>query len=224
MAELICPHCGVRTSFSAAPVIGKGILLDKSSGDSTVRGEVQISAIFPYSADYGDDAYAIVWCQGCGECFVVKKDKYTRREQREWSAVYPIQHKVAPDDIPEPIKSEFEEANLCYAIGAFRACISMCQIALEHVWHEQSVSGLAELKDKGIIPARFYDRANEIRLWGNLEKHQLVIEPVSPEDAEQLLGYLEILLNEAYVEPKHLDELAKKRKELKKGNSSGSDK
>ena len=112
MAELICPHCGVRTSFSPAPIIGKGILRETSSEDNTVRGEVQISAIFPYSAGYGDDAYAIVFCEGCDGFFVAKKESRTSREDSKWSAVYPIQHKVAADEIPEPIKSEFEEATL----------------------------------------------------------------------------------------------------------------
>ncbi len=47
-----------------------------------------------------------------------------------------------------------------------------------------------------------------------MEKHQLIMEPLTSEDAEQLLGYIEIILNEVYVEPKRLDALAKKRKEL----------
>jgi hypothetical protein len=92
----------------------------------------------------------------------------------------------------------------------------MCQSTLEHVWHEQRVSGLSDLVGKRVIPPWLYDRANEIRLWGNLEKHHLILEPMSSDDAEQLLGYVEIILNEVYVEPKRLDGLTKKREELKK--------
>lgn len=216
MSRLVCPYCGSFTSFSPGQVIGKGILRERSSEDNTILGEVQISAIFPYSAGYGDKAYAILYCEGCDEFFVAQKELYSSKDRREWIAVYPIQHKVVPDEIPEPIKSEVKEANLCFAIEAFKACILMCQTALEHVWHEQGVSGLKELKDNGIISPQLYKRANEIRLWGNMAKHEMMADPVIKEDAEQLVSYLEILLNEVYVEPKRLDSLAEKRKELEK--------
>lgn len=212
MAKLICPHCGAFTAFSPAQVLGKGILVSNSTETETEWGTVQISAIVPF--DYGgtDLVYAILVCRGCEKYFVAERKEYAD----EWLAVYPIQHKVVSDEIPEPIKSEFEEANLCFAVEACKACVLMCQIVLEHVWHEKHVSGLAELEKQGIIRTGLYNRANEIRLWGNLEKHQLVIDPVSRDDAEQLLGYLEILLNEIYVESRRLDTLAKKRKELEK--------
>ena len=212
MAGLVCPLCDAYTAFTPAevrlpehiseePAYIPAIVRETGDGLPFVRARPQ----------KGIDTYAIVRCQGCGGLFVAQEEA---REQ--WIAVYPIPHKAAPNEVPEPAKSEFEEASLCFAVGAYRACISMCQIAVEHVWHEQGVSGLSELKDKGIIPPRLFDRANEVRLWGNLEKHQLFVEPVSSEDSEQLVGYVQIILNEVYVEPKRLDRLTKKRKELGK--------
>lgn len=210
MAKLVCPHCGASTVFSPARVVGTGILTDSSDKTTTVYGKVEILAITPY--DYGgtDHVYAILVCGACEQYFVAEREEYAD----EWLAVHPIQHKAAPEDIPQPIRSEFEEANLCFAVKAYRACVSMCQITLEALWHEQQVSGLDQLKDK--ISATLYNGANEIRLWGNLAKHELIIDPVSKEGAEQLLGYLEMLLNEVYVEPQRLDSLAKRRKELEK--------
>ena len=101
-------------------------------------------------------------------------------------------------------------------MGAYRACIPMCQIALENLWRQQGASGLDHLKENGIISSNLHKRATEIRLWANIAKHELVTDPISEEDAEQLLSYLELLLHEVYVESKRLDSLTKKRKELEK--------
>jgi len=161
----------------------------------------------------GIDNYAILQCQGCEALFVAREES-----PEKWIAVYPIPHETAPEEVPEPVKWEFEEASLCFAVGAYRSCISMCQIALEHVWREQGVSGLNELKDKGIISSILFGRATEVRLWGNLEKHELLVESVSSEDAKQLVGYVQIILNEVYVEPKRLDALTRKRNQLGKKN------
>ena len=81
---------------------------------------------------------------------------------------------------------------------------------------EQNVSSLNELKENGIISARLYNQSNEIRLWANMVGHEDVLEAVTKEDSEQLLTYLEALLNAVYVEPKRLAELAQKREQLKK--------
>lgn len=194
MAKLVCPFCGAYTSFTPAMIPWP---------DTEQYVQAVIKNMYP------DPDYAIIVCQACDRHFVAKGNG-------EWIAVYPIMHKPVSEDIPPPMRGEFEEANLCYAVGAYRACVSMCQITAEHVWNEQQVSGLSELKEKGIISPRLYDRANEIRLWGNLEKHKLIIDPISQGDAKQILDYLEILLDEVYVEPKQLDILTEKHEDLKK--------
>jgi hypothetical protein len=212
MSKLICPNCGVATSFSPEQIIGRGILLDYSTEAKTTWGKVQISAVTSYTHD--EDTYAILVCRACNEYFVAKREKYT--EEDNWSPVYPIPHKPAAKEIPEPVKGEFEEANLCFAVGAYRGCVSMCETALEALWRKQDASGLQDLKEKGIISPQLYDRGKEVRLWGNVAKHEPIPDAVEKEDAEQLLTYLETILNAVYVEPERLAKLAQKREQLKK--------
>ena len=160
---------------------------------------------------YEQPIYAILVCEACGGRFLAEKDVFDK-----WTAVYPISHKTVTEEIPQPIKSEFEEANLCFAVEAYRACTSMCETALEALWREQKASGILDLKNKGIISPQLYDRANEVRLWGNVAKHELVADVVAKEDAEQLLAYVDALLNAVYVEPKRFDNLKQKREQIEK--------
>jgi len=95
------------------------------------------------------------------------------------------------------------------------ACVAMCQRTLESLCQDKAVSGLNELRDKGIISGALFERATEIRLWAGLTKHK-PIEAISHEDADQLLAYLEMILNSVYVEPKHLDDMQHKRQQLDK--------
>lgn len=212
MVDLFCPHCSTPAAFTPIFVNTS----DKNLAVYDFADGIELASKYPgiFKAEmpviYKSAAYAIVGCQNCSRIFIAEA------KGSRWVSVYPIQHKIAPDEIPEPIKSEFEEASLCFATKANKACVLVCQVALEHVWQEQGVSGLKGLLDKGIMPPALYRRADQIRLWGNLQKHEFLTETVSAEDAEQLLGYLEILLNEVYVEPKRLDALTQKHKDLKK--------
>lgn len=211
---IICPLCGITTSLNAVLIEDEHAFMPDRSGEREMVYEKAVvraikEAEYPHKVSYG-----IFQCQDCGRRFVAKYQEY---EDRDWVVAYPIPHKVVAQEIPEPIKSEFEEASLCFAVGAYRACVSMCGTALEALWRDQQVSGLDELKGKGVISVTLYKRANEVRLWGNVAKHELIPDVVERDDAEQLLGYLEILLNEVYVEPKRLEGLAKKREQLEKG-------
>lgn len=214
MSKLVCPNCGAHTAFFPARVEGKGILVGRSDESQTMYGEVEIAAIVPYNYQYGEDGYAILVCAGCHEFFVVRKELYSDKDHPAWIVVYPIQRKAIAEEIPEPIKGIFEEAALCFSVEAYRACVSICLVTLENLWRDKDASGINDLKEKGIITQRLHQRATEIRLWANIGKHELVTDPISKEDAEELLGYLELLLHEVYVEPKRLDALAKKREEL----------
>lgn len=216
MGKLICPHCGSFTAFSPAQIRGEGVLLDKSSDEYTHWGEVQISAVVPNKYEYGEEGYAILVCLSCTNYFIAKREKYGDKD--DWLAVYPIQHKPVASEIPEPIKSEFEEANLCFAVGAYKACVTISMVALESLWQQQKASGLNELRDRGVISPRLFDQATEIRLWAGLVKHELTHETVTREETEELLSYLEEILHDVYVRPTRSAALAEKRKQVKKGN------
>ncbi len=204
MAKLICPHCGSFTAFSPAEIVE--------------WRDTSIPAVVPYQYRYVKESYAILVCQACMKYFVAKREKLTKEDA--WSAVYPIQHKTVPTEIPEPIRGELEEANLCFAVGAYKACISMCMTALEVLWRDKSASGLNDLKGKGIISSLLFNQATEIRLWAGMVKHELIHETVQPEETEELLTYLEDILHDVYVQPARTAALQQKRKQVKKDNKS----
>jgi len=195
MGKLICPLCGVYTSFALARTSEVGI--------------------GPQITDYpGLPNYAILTCQACENRFIAEKVK------GEWLAVYPLPHKLANEYIPEPIRSEFEEANLCFTVRAYRASVSMCSAALEAMWREQGVSGLKELREKGIISKKLFKQADQVRRWANVAKHEPIHEAVTSEEAEQLLSYLEKILDDVYVEEKQLSSLIEKLERVEKNASS----
>ena len=92
----------------------------------------------------------------------------------------------------------------------------MCEAALEAVWRKKEVSGLQGLKDKGIISERLYQQANEIRKWANVAKHEIIEDAVTKEEAEELLKYLEDLLDNIYIQPQRMSDLTQKRKQIEK--------
>jgi len=82
------------------------------------------------------------------------------------------------------------------------------------LWQNKKVSGLNQLRDDGIISQRLFDRATEIRLWGDIVKHEPIAESVSKDDAEELLTYLEDILNHVYVEQARYEAFKQKRKRI----------
>lgn len=82
---------------------------------------------------------------------------------------------------------------------------------MKPVCQDKKVSRLNELLSKGVISQALFDRATEIRLWAGIVKHKSLSGGVDEEDAKQLLTYLEVILNEVYVEQRRLEEIKKKR-------------
>lgn len=210
--SVICPICSTPTSVNPVPIRDEmAYLPEESSERRAVYGKAIVHAITdddsPHYVSYG-----VFTCQACHKRFVAKK----HISDPEWVPVYPIPRKSIADEIPQPIKGEFEEASLCFAVDAYKACAAMCQRTLESLCQNKQVARLNELLSNGIISETLFKRATEIRLWANITKHEPIHESVSKEDAEQLLTYLEVILNHVYVEPKRLDSLIQKRKQLEK--------
>jgi hypothetical protein len=208
VSRLKCPNCGTPAAFT--PIyLTRGEIFDYVTGtQEAARHPHVVPAVMPQS--WRGVEYAILCCQDCKNLFVVKD----LIDGKGWRAVYPIPHKPVSDKIPPPVKDEFEEANLCFAIGAYRACAAMCQRTLESLCQNKKVSGLNQLRDDGIISSRLFDRATEIRLWAGIVKHKPIAESVSKDDAEELLTYLDDILNHVYVEPAHYKARKKKREEI----------
>lgn len=210
MSGLKCPNCGTPAAFT--PIyLTRGEVFDYVDGTKEAAGRSHVvPAVMPQP--WRGIKYAILCCQECASLFVVK-DLF---DGKGWRVVHPIPHKPVSDKITPPIKDEFEEASLCFAVGAYRACAAMCQITLESLWQNKKVSGLNQLRDDGIISQRLFDRATEIRLWGDIVKHEPIAESVSKDDAEELLTYLEDILNHVYVEQARYEALKQKREEIEK--------
>jgi len=210
--KLVCPLCGVYTAFSPLLLKGRGVFLADLDSSNVYYRDVALRAMI--DDDYmtpRDTQYAILTCEACGGWFVAKKHRY-----EEWFAVYPILHKTVAEEIPEPVKSELEEANLCFAVEAYRGCLLVCRTALIDMQREQGVPNLKELSNKGIISNMLYGQADQVRLWANMIGHEELPETISKDDTEQLLTYLEMLLDTIYVQPKRLSALTGKLEQLKK--------
>ena len=207
-----CPNCGDSTAILFEWIDDKTAILVKDSNESvTYRTHARTVACL--EANYPHEiAYGICACATCNKRFVVKQKQY---EDHEWVPIYPISLRPIDGAIPQPMQSQFVEANLCFAVGAFQGCLAMCQVTAESLWRNKEAKGLADLLTKGIISQTLFDQSNEIRLWGNLIKHELEGN-VSPEDAEQLLVYLDSLLDHVYVQPAKLSALKSKRKSIEK--------
>jgi hypothetical protein len=206
VGNLVCPRCGVFT----APILGRFHAQVQIRSGGSYRYESGTSEAVTRE-DGAIPAYGIIVCQACGRHFVAESD-----DNGEWMAVYPIRHKPAAKELPEPVKSELGEANLCFAIGANVGCILLCRVALIALQRQQGVSSLKELKEKGAISELLYRQADEVRLWANVLGHD-DIDPaiIEKEDVEELITYLEALMDAVYSQPARLGLLTEKRKQLK---------
>lgn len=214
MGNILCPHCNTATSLN--PVLiedDNAFMPDRSSVGERVYEKAVVFAIkkaeYPYKVDYG-----IFQCQACGERFVAKKQEYV---DEDWVVAYPLPHKLVAEEIPEPIKSQFGEAQICFAVGTYLGSLLVCRTALIAVQRDTGVTSLKELKEKGLISNILYKQADEVRLWANMVGHEDIPGKVARNDCEQLLAYMEALLYAIYVEPKRLADLSQKRKQLKNG-------
>lgn len=209
MAGIVCSICGSATSFTPELLEGKGII--DADSEYVRYADVKLPAV---SNNRDVANYAIIRCQSCGETFVALDTC------EGWIAVYPIRQNTVAEEIPNPVKQLFNEAYLCFAVDAYIGCLMLCRTALINLQRQQNVSNLFELKSNGIISEMLYKQADEIRLWANMLGHDDVsLDNIDRNDTEQLLLYMEALLDAVYVQPARHAAIQDKRKQMK--NSTG---
>ena len=148
---------------------------------------------------------AVCKCDYCGYPNIAMKQRF-----RYGNMDYDESHFASGNDeqaqylhwLPdEPLGREFEE------VPEHIAAILMARSVLEATAKDKGVekgnlaSKIDALADKGVISPQIKDEAHEIRYLGNDMAHGDFVEPVTEEDADDMLGFLATFLNYVYQMP-----------------------
>ena len=182
--SIYCPHCHRHTSAEPAPV-------------KVERGydEFYVGAIWKQSHD------SVWWIGVCNYC------KAPVLVQNSAETVYPHPLPQPSDqNIPEHIRADLDEAKICFAVSAWRAAAVMARRAMQSAAIDKGASNnrlvdqIAELATQGKITVDLKEWADVVRWIGNDAAHPGG-QPVSREDAEEVLKLAEQFLHVLYVAP-----------------------
>ena len=143
-----CPHCGREAVFEA---LGQH---DVNVGDNNICGQRK--------------------CPN-PEC---KGHLFFVFNNNEIIASYPpIMLDFNSENIPERIKSTFQEALSCHASGSYVASAIMVRRTLEEICEDKQAQGnnlkarITDLEKKIVVPKELLDAMDELRLLGNDAAH-----------------------------------------------------
>lgn len=162
-----------------------------------------------------------------GECNACDFFMLVERVAGIMEKIYPNPLPEPVDDrIPEPIRKDFEEANLCYSVNAYRAAAAMARRALQSICLDKGANEKDHLYQQidwlfsqRIITKDLKEWANEVRHVGNDGAHPKKLEddiPVTSEDAKDILDLLKQFSQVLYVTPTIAEERRKIREEKNK--------
>ena len=135
--------------------------------------------------------------------------------------VYPVPDRRLGSAVPKTIRAAFGEAIVCFKAKAYTASAIMCRKTLEglcaeHKVEERNLSlSLKKLKETGVIEARLFEWAEELRTLGNEAAHD-VSSTISRQDAADILEFTEALAEYVFT-------YRDKFERFKKRKSAGSD-
>ncbi|GGR98413.1 hypothetical protein GCM10010169_48740 [Micromonospora fulviviridis] len=117
--------------------------------------------------------------------------------------------------MPEEIRKEFDEAQICFDAKAYTATVVMVRRTLEGVCKENGINeralakGLERLKGLGLIDTTLAEWADGLRVLGNQGAH-FTGTRVARGDAEDALAFAEAFLDQIYVLRKRFEEFKKR--------------
>ncbi|MGA8248757.1 MAG: DUF4145 domain-containing protein [Nocardioides sp.] len=195
MTSFVCPHC---ESFSTFTVVFKDGIPKSAGSDRWRHGASQCNN------------------PDCSKVVGGYVDHSTGDVFEYWPKH--VGGKVFPE-VPEHIGSTADEAHKCLSIGAHRGAIALARAVVEATAkHHKIIKGLLdkkidEMATKGIISEAMKDAAHEIRFAGNEVAHaDLAEEPITKEDAEEVLQLMDAILTRVYQEPAQVARVQERRK------------
>lgn len=121
-------------------------------------------------------------------------------------------------DVPEHIASAADEAHRDFSIRSYRSSILMARSVVEATAKHKGIekgtlaSKIDQLRDQEHVRPMVAETAHEIRFVGNDMAHGDFVAPIDLEEAEDVLHFMDELLNEVYQAPARLNARRSARK------------
>lgn len=190
--SIYCPHCHRHTGLNYAP-----------AAYDTGYNKKYTPAVWSKSES---ESWWIGICNYCTEPVLCLNGGRT---------IYPSELPQPTDDrVPEPMKTDFDEAKSCYHQHLYRACSVMARRCMQSACLDKGVASgnlvgqIEQLRERGLITEEIKEWADVVRWVGNDAAHP-ESPPVEEEDAKDILELTEQFLRVLYVAPS----IARERRE-----------
>lgn len=126
-----------------------------------------------------------------------------------WSPAYKEVRQF--EDVPQHIAQAASEATLCFSVFAYRAVGSLARAVIEATAKDKKAEGkdlakrIDALRDGDHIRRHTQEQAHEIRHFGNDMAHGDFVDPVTKEDAAEVIELMVEVLDEVYQSPARLE-------------------
>jgi hypothetical protein len=113
-------------------------------------------------------------------------------------------------DVPEHIAPAASEAHACQSIGAHRAAVMLARAVIEATAKAKQISNgtlynkIEKMHEHGFLSELVRDQAHEVRHLGNDMAHGDFVEPVSAEEADEILDLMAEVLHTVFEMPAQL--------------------
>lgn len=205
MKARLCPHCNARSHFTQA-------WSDKNPSTPTVPGRNAHLTRF------------LELCDNCGGPVCG-----TRRVPSGITTVWPaVVHRRVYSDVPEAIAAAASEARQALGAEAPRAAVAMARAVVEATAKDKGITNgtvqtkINQLAADGHISEAMKEAAHEIRFAGNEAAHgDLVGEPISVEEASEVVELMDAILERVYQEPAKVARVRASREARRNGQGAG---
>lgn len=130
------------------------------------------------------------------------------------------------EDVPTDIASAASEAYSCFFINANRAAVLLARTTIEAIAKDKGITKgylsdkIDEMAKQGIVTDQLRDEAHEIRHLGNDMAHGDLNVEVNEEDAEDILGFLDSVIDYVYQQPMAIEKRKRLREARKRRSKS----
>jgi Domain of unknown function (DUF4145) len=204
MASTTCTYCGKITHMTEF-----GRAISRLRGQSTYPIDSPLAVEAPFNCD-NCGRLAIAYGVAVGDPNAI--DGLARWEWAdppiEWVPKVGVGREYP--DVPEHIAPAASEAHACQSISAHRAAVMLARAVIEATAKAKEITTgtlykkIEKMHEQGLLSELVRDQAHEVRYLGNDMAHGDFVQPVSAEEADEILELMGEVLHAVFEMPAQL--------------------